>query len=615
MLAAPRSWSPDVQIDHPLLKTPEPEDEDTPYVGAANKWAAHALPGKRSVEQNSQPSPRPHDKALSAALLIEAGEIENRLRKHVLTLLEPTIKKHTARDSEVMKIRAIVEQHRESLENFEHLLAGASTLKDMVEELRAELAEWDSQRRQHEQILGDRVSVQESALVGLRQSFEKRASDAIANNRAIKGLSETFIRAQQETHELRKHCTDRLDMNRDKISKLRDELETRLHALQNQQHKLHDLQTSQSNTITQVNNEINAIRADVAQAVKGVKDLWRSKASVTCVEEQQQEFAEFAQQLNAHVSGLRYQFGGLVEDVKQHFQTAADVVGTSTAKQMDAMRVQYGLDTARVDKKMIDMDNLVAEQRKVEAKMNNEISDVRQHSEREMGTFQGKIHAQMKKSEIDNRLMNMELLELKKIVHNLHDAEQGRVDGSFSKSEAMSMLVESEFLSALLDLQDDEDRRAISVYGLRPAEGRQQLEGGLATSGSTSAGKAWALPELPRGSSAAGSKRSASASGAQTARAGSIKSSGGEVASRKRASSTNTETNNTLGRPPVVTLDKRCLSCSNSSATVLAGFKMACLHYAASPIAYDDKLHSRLELIRLRFDLLNQIKEQLASTG
>jgi len=478
----------------------------------------------------------------------------------------------------------------------------------MVEEMRGELAEWDSQRRQHEQELGDRVSVQESALVGLRQSFETRAGDSIAYNRAIKGLSESLTRAQEETHELRKHCTDRLDMNRNKISKLRDETEIRIHAMQNQQHKLHDLQTSQSNTITQLKNEIGIISADVAQAVKGVKDLWHSKASVSGVEEQQQEFAEFAQQLNGHVSGLRHQFGGLVADLKQHFQTAADVVGTSTAKQMDAMRVQYGLDSVRVDKKMTDIDSFVAEQRQAEAKMNSEISDARDDTEREMTTFQEKIHAQLNKNEIENRLVNMELLELKKIVQNLQDADDRGGEGALMKSETISMLVESEFLGALLDLQDDEDRRAISVYGLRSAEGKQQPEGSLATSGGTGGCKTWALPELPR--SATGSKRSASVSGAQTARsvAGT-----GEVAARKRASNTSNETNNTSWRPPVVSLDKRCLSCSNSSATVLAGFKMACLHYAASPVTYDDRPHSRLELIRLRFDLLNQIKEQLAT--
>jgi len=260
---------------------------------------------------------------------------------------------------------------------------------------------------------------------------------------------------------------------------------------------------------------------------------------------------------------------------------------------------------------MIDIDNFVVEQRQVEAKINNEMSDARQHSEREMSTFQEKVHAQMKKSEIEHRLMNMELLELKKIVNNLQNAEQGAGDGSFMKSETISMLVESEFLSALLDLQDDEDRRAISVYGIKPAEGRQQLEGGLLTSG-----KAWALPELPRGSSATGSRRCASRGGAQTARSvGPASGGGGEVMARKRASNSSSEINNNVGRPPIVTLDKRCLSCSNSSATVLAGFKMACLQYVASPITYDDRPRSRLELIRLRFDLLSQIKEHLASMG
>jgi len=62
---------------------------------------------------------------------------------------------------------------------------------------------------------------------------------------------------------------------------------------------------------------------------------------------------------------------------------------------------------------------------------------------------------------------------------------------------------------------------------------------------------------------------------------------------------------------PVMTIDKRCLSCSGNTATVLAGFKLACLQYAPSPVLYRDVPHSRTELIRLRMELIKQAKDEL----
>merc|ERR1719162_660669 len=101
----------------------------------------------------------------------------------------------------------------------------------------------------------------------------------------------------------------------------------------------------------------------VEEAVAGVADLWRSKASVGCVEEQQQEFSEFARQVSAHVSGLRQQFGSLVDDVKAHFQTAARVVATSTSQQMDQMRNQYKSEVGRMDDVLNQMEHFMASQK------------------------------------------------------------------------------------------------------------------------------------------------------------------------------------------------------------------------------------------------------------
>mmetsp|Transcript_64569 Transcript_64569/g.183279 ORF Transcript_64569/g.183279 Transcript_64569/m.183279 type:complete len:153 (+) Transcript_64569:2-460(+) len=144
------------------------------------------------------------------------------------------------------------------------------------------------------------------------------------------------------------------------------------------------------------------------------------------------------------------------------------------------------------------------------------------------------------------------------------------------------MMVESELLGALLDLQDDQDRRSISVFGMKAAgdvRPRSPPRQGCQ------------LPDLD-GRRPQGPQTSPGAPGGTP---------------RRKAASAGV-----AGEPgPVLSLDKRCLSCSGSSATVLAGFKLACLQYAPGPVMYQQAPHSRLELIRLRLELLGQAKEQL----
>jgi len=147
-----------------------------------------------------------------------------------------------------------------------------------------------------------------------------------------------------------------------------------------------------------------------------------------------------------------------------------------------------------------------------------------------------------------------------------------------------------------MDLQDDQDRRSVSLFGFKAGDGRDN------------AGRACALPELEGGSG----RRLASTS---TPRA-SVPNPAASTPRKKAQTVTAAANAASWGEPPgtpVMTLDKRCLSCSGSASTVLAGFKLACLQYAPSPIMYQQGLHSRTELIRLRMDLLNQAKEQLRS--
>lgn len=63
----------------------------------------------------------------------------------------------------------------------------------------------------------------------------------------------------------------------------------------------------------------------------------------------------------------------------------------------------------------------------------------------------------------------------------------------------------------------------------------------------------------------------------------------------------------------VISVDNRCLSCSGQTATVLAGFKIACLQYAPGQVKYEAKDFDRSELLVMRNELVEQAHEALVN--
>merc|ERR1712139_323622 len=130
---------------------------------------------------------------------------------------------------------------------------------------------------------------------------------------------------------------------------------------------------------------------------------------------------------------------------------------------------------------------------------------------------------------------------------------------SHDQTEAMVREVrldveESNRMQAALELQDDMDRRKVALTGYKEAPGAKAPDDN----------------KTPRG----GSRKS-------------------------------------MKEQQVVSVDNRCLSCSGQTATVLAGFKIACLQYAPGQVKYDSKDFDRSELLNMRNELVEQAHEAL----
>ena len=63
--------------------------------------------------------------------------------------------------------------------------------------------------------------------------------------------------------------------------------------------------------------------------------------------------------------------------------------------------------------------------------------------------------------------------------------------------------------------------------------------------------------------------------------------------------------------PPMVELDKKCMSCTGQINFVKKAFKIACLAYQPSKILYDENVFSRKELLSKKIELQSQMKRMI----
>mmetsp|Transcript_61162 Transcript_61162/g.115338 ORF Transcript_61162/g.115338 Transcript_61162/m.115338 type:complete len:616 (-) Transcript_61162:36-1883(-) len=556
------------------------------------------------------------------AFLLEAAEVETRLRQHILELIEPCIRKQGILEGRVKEVNAYINATQDELQELKKLSSGAEGLYSMVENFRVELSGWDKERHEHEQKVGDRLSLQEIEINGLRQSLEAvKGADHGTIQRTLKNLGDMLATYKDENTDLRRFCVERMDLNRDKLAKLRDEFETRTMILENQMHHLQDMQTTTNTNVTHMEDIVQRMDRRVDSNNSGINDLWRSKASVTCVEEQQQDLTEFMRHVNSVVSSLKQQFGSLVDDVKGHFETATKIVGQSTSFQIDAMRHKYEEDVQRIDGVRRDIEEFVQVQSKAHEQLEQDLMGLRQtilfggadlpkvaaspqnSSEEPDADAEASVSlpddgnwglSQLRRSidnlerqrDIDSKNLQVELMSMKKRSHD-HEAQLADHNTSINyRSTVISTLVDSALMGLALELQDDQDRKGIALFGIRDA---------------TQKGASVNLPDINKSRT----NPVLRASTVTPRRRLTQKSPEGPLST---VNTPRTESSAAPEHEAVLSLDTRCLSCSGSGHTVLAGFKMACLQYAPGPVEWERTNYDRSELIHKRIQLLQQAK-------
>merc|ERR1719160_46115 len=496
---------------------------------------------------------------VTSAWLMEVAEVETRMRAYTLELMEPSIQRSSALEDKLKKMQAVLDRHTDEMEAIMRVKSAAEMQISTVEGFREELSRWDVQRRSQEAKVEESLSLKTHDINALRATLETKTSEFKGLGRAVQKLGDIVEAGKEEVTKLRTYCVERIDTSRDKLYKLRDEFETRMTAAETETHTLKDVQCSIDSGLGHLTAELKRLDAIIVDHGEAIEEMQKGKAPRSSLDALQSEMTEFIRQTNGNVAGLKQNLMSLVGDVKAHFETAAKVVGTSTAEHIDEMRKSYLKEIKRIDSVKIQIEAFMKETEEKNTKLTAQVEDAVKNTEGSVGQLSGSLESLGEKRILDRKNLEIEITNLRKCIRELDGARNDK--GILNLQGIINCLLECERVTSALDTQDDVDRKNVALFGYKDPN--------------------TSLPEIQNpgyGLTSMGQKK------------------------KKKSF-------NTSDYP--ITVDQRCLSCSGSSATAMAGFKMACLQYTPGPVEYEKSSYTRSDLIQMRHNLIEQAREQL----
>ncbi|CAK9095294.1 Hypothetical protein SCF082_LOCUS44767 [Durusdinium trenchii] len=360
---------------------------------------------------------------------LEAGEIENRLRKHTIELTEPAIARTAAFERKLHEVRLYTDLNAENLKQLHQKLSAQENLKLTVESFRGQLFEWDKERRDHQELMNEKVCLQEDEIGALYGKMELQTVRTEACNRGLKHLGDLLTETREELAELRSYCSERIDINREKIVRLREELETKHSAIEVSQFKLNDDVTNMTTAFQHVSSEVERIGINTEKAVADVAELCRVKARIAGVEEQQETYSEFSRSLTDAVGSLKMQLDTMLTDVQEHVENVKE--------QEDSL--QIGL------------------------------TGVQQYFGEKIVQIEDIINAK-KKPDLKQEEFFLEVQQLRRDCKEIRQQMQRHERARGLERDAMQAIVESQQIAAQIDYHEDQDRQEISLFGCKPVD-------------------------------------------------------------------------------------------------------------------------------------------------
>jgi len=502
---------------------------------------------------------------------IQFAEFETRIRKFILELVEPTIRRTTILEEKMQDVETESQRHSSMLSVMGQKSVKVEQQIAVVEQFREEMSTWDAERRRAEAKVAENISTMKQELDAFRYSLERKDASMHGMQRTMDRAVSELGKSQEGNEALRQYVEKRLSEHGRDISNAKTDLEVKLISLETKHNRLCDELWSEETGLAQVAGKLATTNSLVTRLSEDIKRMQHCKANVVQLESVQEEVNELIRDANSNVCELKQTVGTVVSDVKEHFRTATNTIAAHNSSMLSELRSSYQEELGHSAKLRSEIVTFMQETQRNISHLEDVVGRAQDQTEQMTKKLQIDIEDLNKLRRRDKGNAELDTKSLREQLGSVGESSESVTKSVEHLGSILFMMLQSARAASALDLQDDTDRNNVALMGYR------------STSSSTNSG-----PPSSRGSSRGSSRRSPEAVTDHGAPAG-----GGG------------------GGAPVVSLDNRCLSCSGQGQTVLSGFKIACLQYAPGPVTYGKKNFVRCDLLDLRQRLLEQAHDAL----
>jgi len=506
--------------------------------------------------------------ALSNEREIEIAELETRIRRFNLELMQPTIRRATSLEQEIQALRAEFQRSTLVLSDLARTSTKVEEQVVVVESFREEMNKWDSERRAVQAHIAESISNMKQDMDTFRYSLERKDSTIHSQQRTMDRVVGELSKLQETGEALRQQVDYRLNQQSQTINIAKTDLETQLVELQSKHNRLSDelwgeetgLARATAN-ITNTNNLVMSLREEIQRMHFG-------KADVAQLEQVQDDVNELIRDANSNVTTLKQTVDTMVNDVKQHFKIATNTVAAHNATMIAELRSSYQEELSNAAKLRTEVGNFMRDTKKHIGTLENSVK----HGHEQTSEMVKKVSSDVEKvsgeRKRDNSMFEVCAQTMQEQLSRVYGSSETVARALEHLSSVISTMLESDRIASALSVQDDDDRAKVALIGYKDNKG-----------------------SVARPTSTSMARRSGGCGHDGPSRGG-----GGGAGP---------------GKPPVISVDTRCLSCSGQAQHVLSGFKMACLQYAPGDVHYCKRLWRRDELLEKRQQLLAQANDQL----
>eukprot|EP00442_Polarella_glacialis_P045790 CAMPEP_0115060022 /NCGR_PEP_ID=MMETSP0227-20121206/7236_1 /TAXON_ID=89957 /ORGANISM="Polarella glacialis, Strain CCMP 1383" /LENGTH=628 /DNA_ID=CAMNT_0002445197 /DNA_START=74 /DNA_END=1959 /DNA_ORIENTATION=- len=507
---------------------------------------------------------------------LHMAHMETRLRSAITDLLQPTVQRMTVLTSEVDTIKLLVSQHAKGLNEVQLGQLRAQEQVSTVTAFKEEMGRWDTQRRTAEAATDEKVEAAVQKIEAFRFSLEQKESALHHLNRSLDRVAGEVNRLLEDQDNNRDVSELRIDEQSRKLSLLRADIDVRFAGLEQKHNALSDELWGDELGLAKMAGELKKTNATFGKLEDAVAHLQASKAESVQLDKLRSEVAMMVHEANSSTTAMRHTVGEVVNDVREHFRTASQTIASHNANFVREIRGQYQEELANSAQLRDEVEKFMGSTSERVDMLEQRGNEVKSKASSLAAEAREELEELNRRRKRDKTSADNELKALKKRLGGVFDNSDAVLRGLEHIYSVLQPVLESELMGCALERQDAIDREKISLMGVKD-------------DGNVLARTTQSEPQHPRPECRVKSAPQAAQRGAH----GGVKGGPGSLSARG------------AGSGPVVRVDNRCVSCSGQAPLVLAAFKMACLHYAPSPVDHGGTINDRWELLQRRQQLLH----------